>query len=182
MVGREGEEADIRERSGNFFRVAALRRGLNQIPVAAVTLEKKDPRAIRHDPAPFINSSGVGNARHALHARTRDGVHDEKEQPGTKNNRAGKKTEIDPPRRALRLFPFSVKLGSSLGSELRMEAHADFEGFFGSLRRNICRGRSGACGTADGMDRREETITLPGNGFDKARVLRIILNGGAEFL
>jgi hypothetical protein len=32
------------------------------------------------------------------------------------------------------------------------------------------------------MDRREETITLPGNGFDKARVLRIILNGGAEFL
>jgi len=43
-------------------------------------------------------------------------------------------------------------------------------------------GEAGLCGTADGMDRREETITLPGNGFDKARVLRIILNGARSFL
>src|SRR6266852_7360770 len=50
------------------------------------------------------------------------------------------------------------------------------------LRRSICRERDGACGSVDGMDRREETITLPGNGFDKARILRIILNGRTEFL
>src|ERR1700686_5656493 len=93
MVGREGEEAGVFERGGHFFRVAAFHRGLHQIPVAAVTLEKKDPRAIGHDPAPFINSSSVGNARHALHAGTRDRAHYEKEQPGTKKNGAGKRTE-----------------------------------------------------------------------------------------
>src|SRR5437764_411410 len=121
MVGRKGEEPGIFKRSGHFFRVAAFHRSLHQIPVAAVTLEKKNPRAIGHDPAPFIDSTGVGDARHALHAWTRDtnasgidewggivstgvgdarhalhawtrdGIDDEKEQPGTKSNRAGKK-------------------------------------------------------------------------------------------
>src|SRR5437016_2802993 len=143
-------------------------------------LEKKDPRPIGHDPAPFIDSSGVGNARHALHAGARHGVHDEKEQPGTKSDRAGKKTEIDPPRRALRHPPFSVKLGSSRGREFRIEAHADFEGRFGTLRRNIW--RNGVGRTVDGMDRREETITLAWNGFDKARILRVILNSRTELL
>src|SRR5882762_5614086 len=145
-------------------------------------LEKKDPRAVGHDPAPIIESYGVGNARHALHAGTRDGVHDEKEQPGTKSNRAGKKTEIDPPRRALRHFPFSVKPGSSLRREFRIKAHAHFEGIFGTLRRNICVRRNGVRRTVDGMDRREETITLAGNGFDKARILRVILDGSTELL
>ena len=32
------------------------------------------------------------------------------------------------------------------------------------------------------MDRREETITLAGNGFDKARILRVILDGRTKFL
>src|SRR2546429_9206246 len=93
MVGREREEAGVFKRSGHFFRVAAFHRGLHQIPVAAVMLEKKNSRAIGHDPAPFIDSTSVGDARHALHAGTRDGVDDEKEQPGTKSNRAGKKTD-----------------------------------------------------------------------------------------
>ncbi len=133
MVGREGEKPGVFKRSGHFFRVAAFHRSLHQIPVAAVMLEKKDPGAIGHDPAPFIDSPGVGNARHALHAGTGDGVHDEKEQPRTKGNRAGKKTEIDPPRRLLRHFPFSVKLGSPLRREFRIEAHADFDGLFSTL-------------------------------------------------
>ena len=182
MVGREGEEARVFKRSGHFFRVAAFHRGLHQIPVAAVMLEKKDPRAIGHDPAPFIDSSGVGDARHTLHARTRDRVHDEKEQPGTKNNRAGKKSEIDPPRRALGHLPFSVKLGSPLRREFRIEAHAHFEGIFRTPWRNICRLRNGVPRTVDGMDRREETVTLAGNGFDKVRILRVILNGRTELL
>ena len=143
MVGREGEKPGVFKRSGHFFRVAAFHRSLHQIPVAAVMLEKKNPRAIGHDPAPFIDSSGVGNARHALHAGTGDGVHDEKEQPRTKGNRAGKKTEIDPPRRAPRHFPFPVKLGSPLRREFRIEAHADFDGLFRTLRRNTCPGRNG---------------------------------------
>src|SRR5438132_3493176 len=104
---------------------------------------KKNPRAIGHDPAPFIDSSGVGNARHALHAGTGVGAHDEKEKPRTKGNRAGKKTEIDPPRRAPRHFPFPVKLGSPLRREFRIEAHADFDGLFRTLRRNTCPGRNG---------------------------------------
>ncbi|HYS22732.1 MAG TPA: hypothetical protein VER56_02270 [Candidatus Eisenbacteria bacterium] len=32
------------------------------------------------------------------------------------------------------------------------------------------------------MDRGEETIALAGNGFDKARILGIILNGRTQFL
>lgn len=32
------------------------------------------------------------------------------------------------------------------------------------------------------MDRREKAVALAGHGFDETRILRVILDGGAEFL
>jgi hypothetical protein len=63
-----------------------------------------------------------------------------------------------------------------------MEVQANFHGLFGSHGRNDWGWRNGAGGTADGMDRSKKTISLAGNGFDKARIFRIVLKRSAEFL
>jgi len=156
-------------------------RGLHQIPVAAVSSRKKI-LVHRTRSRPIHRFTGVGDARHALHAGTRDGVDDEKEQPGTKSIAQERRLKSIPTASRAPPFSFLWKARQPPGREFRNGGACGLEGLFGTPWRNACRGRNGVRKPLNGMDRREETITLAGNGFDKARILGVILNGGTELL
>src|ERR1700691_770733 len=83
VVGGHREESRILERCRDLLRVTTFHGSLHQVPVTSVALQKEDPRTVRNDTAPLVDSAIVGYPVHALYAGARHGINDEKQQPGT---------------------------------------------------------------------------------------------------
>src|SRR5882724_10818719 len=129
MVRGDGEQPGILEWSRELFRVASFHRRLHQVPVAGVPLQKKYPRAVRHDAAPLINATVVRNPIHALHARPGDWIHDKKKQPRSEENAGSQQQEVKPLLGALN--PLLVPTGFSDAQtiwKVRVQTEADLYG------------------------------------------------------